>query len=65
MTRDCPTERIRRVVSATGQTSVMEGGFEETRSRAAHYAQIVSNVGPIEKVAAVGESASLIGTQIG
>ena len=65
LTRDCPTERIRRVVSATGQTSVMEGGFEETRSRAAHYAQIVSNVGPIEKVAAVGESASLIGTQIG
>ncbi len=65
LTRDCPTERIRRVVSATGQTFVMEGGFEETRSRAAHYAQIVSNVGPIEKVAAVGESASLIGTRIG
>ena len=65
LTRDCSTERIRRVVSATGQTLVMKGGFEETRSRAAHYAQIVSNVGPIDKVAAVGESASLIGTRIG
>jgi hypothetical protein len=65
LTRDCPTERVRRVVAATGQTYVMAGGFEETRSRAAHYAQIVSNVGLINKVAAVGESASLIGTRIG
>ena len=65
LANDCPTGRVRRVVSATGQTSVMAGGFEETRSRAAHYAQIVSNVGPINAVAAVGESASLIGTRIG
>ena len=43
----------------------MAGGFEETRSRAAHYAQIVSNVGAINKVAAVGESASLIGSRLG
>ena len=65
LANDCPTGRVRRVVSATGQTSVMAGGFEETRSRAAHYAQIVSNVGLINKVVAVGESASLIGTRIG
>lgn len=61
----CPTSRVRRVVSATGETSVITGGFEETRARAAHYAQIVSNVGPINAVASVGESASLIGTRIG
>ena len=62
---ECPTGRVRQVVSATGQSSVISGGFEETRERAASYAQIVSNVGPINRVAAVGSSASLIGTDVG
>lgn len=65
LAHDCPTGRVRRVVSATGETSVIAGGFEETRARAAHYAEIVSNVGSINKVASVGESASLIGTRFG
>ena len=65
LAHDCPEGRVRRVVSATGQTAVIAGGFEEARSRAAHYAQIVSNVGSINKVASVGVSASLIGTRIG
>lgn len=61
----CPAGRVRRVVSATGQTAVIAGGFEEARLRALHYAEIVSNVGTINKVASVGESASVIGTRIG
>jgi hypothetical protein len=62
---DCPTGRTRNIVSATGESVVLDGGFEEVRERAAHYAQIVSNVGPIRNVASVGESAPLIGTRIG
>jgi hypothetical protein len=65
LANDCPTGRTRNIVSATGESAVLDGGFEEARERAAHYAQIVSNVGPIRNVASVGESASLIGTRIG
>jgi hypothetical protein len=65
LANDCPTDRTRNIVSATGESAVLDGGFEEVRERAAHYAQIVSNVGPIRNVASVGESASLIGTRIG
>ena len=57
----CPTGRTRTVVSATGETSVLSDGFEKARERSAHYAEIVSNVGPARVVAAVGSSASLIG----
>ena len=60
----CPEGRTRQVVSATGETSVLKDGFEKAQERAAHYAGIVSNVGPIKKVAAVGSSASLIGKPI-
>lgn len=60
----CPEGRTRQVVSATGETSVLRDGFEKAQERAAHYAGIVSNVGPIKKVAAVGSSASLIGKPI-
>jgi hypothetical protein len=62
--RQCPAGRTRTVQSATGQSSVLAGGFEEVRSRADHYATIVSNVGPINRVAAVGGSASLIGRAV-
>ena len=65
LANECPKGRTRTIVSATGESAVLSGGFEEVRERAAHYAQIVSNVGSIRKVAAVGESASLIGTRIG
>jgi hypothetical protein len=65
LAQNCPTGRTRNIVSATGEKAELAGGFEEVTERSAHYAQIVSNVGPIRKVAAVGESASLIGTRIG
>ena len=65
LAQNCPTGRTRNIVSATGEKAELAGGFEEVRERSAHYAQIVSNVGPIRTVAAVGESASLIGTRIG
>jgi len=62
---DCPTGRTRNVISATGQKTELSGGFEEVSARAAHYAEIVSNVGPIRNVASIGNSASLIGDRIG
>ena len=62
---DCPTGRTRNVISATGQKAELAGGFEEVTARAAHYAGIVSNVGPIRNVAHIGNSASLIGVEVG
>ena len=61
----CPSGRTRQIVSATGESAVLSDGFEKTQERAAHYANIVSNVGPIRSVAAVGASASLIGQPVG
>lgn len=58
---ECPKDRERRVVAATGETAVFSRGFEETRERANHYSTMVSNMGSIRKVAAVGESRTLIG----
>ena len=62
--KSCPKGRTRSVVSATGETATFAGGFEEARQRAAHYATVVSNVGGIERVAAVGASSSIIGNAI-
>lgn len=62
---DCPTGRTRNIVAATGQKAELAGGFEEVLSRAASYAEMVSNVGPIRNVASVGNSAPLIGDRIG
>jgi hypothetical protein len=62
---ECPTGRTRSIVAATGEKAVLSGGFEEVLARAAHYSGIVSNVGPIRNVAAIGNSASLIGVEIG
>ena len=64
LARDCPKGRTRNIISATGQKAELFGGFEEVESRADSYAQMVSNVGPIQNVAAVGQSASLIGTRM-
>jgi hypothetical protein len=61
---DCPLGRTRKVVSATGESHVFTAGFSDTIKRVQHYAELVSNKGPIRRVAAVGNSASLIGTPI-
>ena len=65
--RTCPIGRVRHVMAwkFSGQTPVMDSGFEEVRNRANHYSKLVSNDGPLNNIAAVGESASLIGTAIG
>ena len=65
LAQNCPTGRTRSIVAATGEKAVLSGGFEEVRARAAHYSEIVFNVGPIRNVAAIGNSASLIGVEIG
>ena len=57
----CPNRTKRVVVSATGQTKDLQGSFADALARASHYSEIVSNVGAINKVAAIGSSASLIG----
>ncbi|MEY4015032.1 MAG: hypothetical protein RIS46_28, partial [Actinomycetota bacterium] len=65
LAKECPKGRNRNVVSATGEKAELTGGFEEAKARSVAYAEIVSNIGPINKVASVGQSASLIGTRIG
>jgi hypothetical protein len=60
----CPENRVRRVVSATGETSVLKDGFEKAVERAAHYATVVTIIGPARNVASVGASAALIGRPI-
>lgn len=60
----CPENRVRRVVSATGETSVLKDGFEKAVERAAHYATVVTNIGPARNVASIGASAALIGRPI-
>jgi hypothetical protein len=57
----CPSGRTRTVVSATGETSTLTDGFEKAVERSVHYAGVVTNVGPVRNVAAVGASASLVG----
>jgi hypothetical protein len=52
------------VVSATGETATFDGGFDQARDRAAHYATVVTNRGGIRRVAAVGVSAPVIGRTI-
>lgn len=62
--QSCPANRVREVVSATGETNVMSGSFEEVLERVAYYADVVSNEGQNRRVAAIGSSASLIGSRI-
>jgi hypothetical protein len=62
--QSCPTNRVREVVSATGETAVMSGGFEEVRDRLAYYSEMVSHEGPIRRIAAIGSSAELVGRKI-
>ena len=58
---ECPSRKERRVVSATGETAVFDGGFEEARDRSNHYNTVVTRRGGARNIAAVGASASLIG----
>ena len=60
----CPPTRERKVVSATGESTVMSGGFEILEARANYYSTVVSNFGSMRDVAAVGVSAELIGMKI-
>ena len=60
----CPAGRVREVVSATGETQVLSGGFEEVTDRTNYYAGVVTNRGTIRAVASIGSSASLIGAPI-
>ncbi|MEN9553258.1 MAG: hypothetical protein RLY24_853, partial [Actinomycetota bacterium] len=55
------SRKERRVVSATGETAVFDGGFEEARDRSNHYNTVVTRRGDARNIAAVGASASLIG----
>ncbi|MBM3718367.1 MAG: LTA synthase family protein [Actinobacteria bacterium] len=64
LARVCPARRERVVRSATGETAVMSEDFGAVRARAAHYAGLVPNTGPISRVAAVGASAALIGMNL-
>jgi len=60
----CPSRKERRVVSATGESAVFPNGFEEARERSDHYNTVVPRAGGARRIAAVGESADLIGTAI-
>ena len=61
---ECPDGRTRSVVSATGETAEIQGGFADALARSNYYATIVPNEGPMSAVAAVGNSASLIGKKM-
>ena len=60
----CPEGRVRGVVSATGESTTMAGGFEILAARADHYSTVVSNSGSMREVASIGDSAELIGVKI-
>ena len=60
----CPKRNERRVVSATGETAIFSGGFDEARQRSDHYNDVVSRDGDIRRVAAIGSSAGLIGKSL-
>ena len=61
---DCPVRTSRLVHSITGEKADMTRGFEATKERADYYAGVVNNVGPAWRIAAVGESAGLIGKSL-
>ena len=60
----CPRTGARIAWSATGEKGRFESGFRATRDRAAYYAGMVSDSGDARSIAAVGESAQLIGKPI-
>ena len=60
----CPERAVWPVESATGESAVLEGGFEVTRARSGYYAMQVDPSGPARRIAAVGSSAPLIGLPV-
>lgn len=60
----CPGRTRMVVHSVTGERGVFSDGFAAARDRAAYYAAIVPNDGPASRVAAVGNSAPLVGLPI-
>ncbi|NBQ99667.1 MAG: hypothetical protein EBT79_03425 [Actinobacteria bacterium] len=61
---DCPRTGGREVMSATGERHVFTTGFAAARDRAAYYAMLVPNSGPVSRIAAVGASADMVGLPI-
>ena len=57
----CPDRKSRVVHSVTGETADLTRGFDAVTERADYYSGVVSNAGPASRIAAVGESAPLIG----
>ena len=57
----CPDRKSRVVHSVTGETADLTRGFDAVAERADYYSGVVSNAGPASRIAAVGESAPLIG----
>ena len=64
LSKSCPVDRTRRVVSATGEESILSTGFESTLGRSEYYDSLVTKTGPMQQVSAIGNSASLIGRRI-
>ena len=60
----CPDRKSRVVHSVTGETADLTRGFDAVTERADYYSGVVSNAGPASRIAAVGESAPLIGKQL-
>jgi hypothetical protein len=57
----CPSRGGREVVAATGEKHTFTSGFAAARERAAYYAMLVPNSGPVSRIAAIGQSAGLVG----
>ena len=60
----CPSRGGREVVAATGEKHTFASGFAAARGRAEYYSMLVPNTGPVSRIAAVGQSAGLVGLPI-
>lgn len=60
----CPSRDVREVVAATGERRAVSTGFAAARQRAEYYAMLVPNIGPVSRIAAVGQSAGLVGLPV-
>lgn len=60
----CPSRGGRQVVAATGEKHTVTTGFAAARERADYYSMLVPNTGPVSRIAAVGQSAGLVGLPV-
>jgi hypothetical protein len=60
----CPSRGGRQVVAATGEKHTVTTGFAVARERADYYSMLVTNTGPVSRIAAVGQSAGLVGLPV-